>query len=395
MENIQTVIGTGMYGMSETGFNGGNGFRETILVVDDNSDARASLIDLLSLEGFAIIQASDGTSALEMIATMAPDLVLMDVVMPGMDGIETLRSIRQNPSTAELPVIMLTVLDKPIDMVQGIEMGATDYLTKPPQFEVLVAKVRTQLHLKRLQDQRRLDLIALQELNALKDKFLRIAAHDLKNPLNNITMGAEILSMSADSLQQISPELVDVVETISSSAALMNSIINDFLDFQAIQNGRLELNVRPIQIDQVIRSVLRQFKSYAENKQIAVHVELAENIPQTMADENRLMQVANNLIGNALKFSRKGSAITVRTWAGEGRIHFEVEDQGPGIPPEEIPMLFQEFSRLRNRPTGTETSSGLGLSIARHLVELHGGQIGVESQVGVGSVFWFEIPLQG
>ncbi|MBN1310007.1 MAG: hybrid sensor histidine kinase/response regulator [Anaerolineae bacterium] len=367
----------------------------TVLIVDDSIDAIASLADQLELEGFTAIPVNDGSTALEIIRSSPPDLVLMDVMMPGLTGMEVLQAIRDNPATAELPVILLTALDAPQDVVRGLELGASDYVTKPPQFEILVARVRTQLKIKRLQADQQRDLRQLQELDVLKNKFMRIAAHDLKSPLNNITLGVQILEQYGDELTQVDPDIQQILETIDSATTLMISIINGFLDFQAIQAGKLTLDTQPIQLNTIIKSVLQQFTPYADRKGITLQAELGKRMPKCMADPDRLMQVINNLLGNAIKFSPKGNVVIIRTCVRGSYLRVEIEDHGPGIPAEDRPLLFQEFSMLKKQPDSMEAGSGLGLSIARNLVELHDGQIGVESTVGVGSTFWFELPRKG
>jgi signal transduction histidine kinase len=169
-------------------------------------------------------------------------------------------------------------------------------------------------------------------------------------------------------------------------------IVGDFLDDHAIKTGKMRLEVEAIDLNQIVEQVAGQFLPIVEQKQIAFTTDLDRSLGAIQADPNRMVQVISNLIGNALKFTRSGGKVVVRTRAGEGAQRFEVEDTGPGIPAEEMPFLFQEFARLANRPTGGERSTGLGLSISRQLVELHGGQIGAESKVGQGSLFWFELP---
>jgi signal transduction histidine kinase len=364
-----------------------------VLVIDDGDAMRQSLIDVLELEGFETIGASSGEQGLQILADDSPDVVLLDVMMPGLNGLQTLEAIRANPATAELPVVMVTALDEPTDVVQGLELGANDYLTKPPQYEILVARVRTQIKIKRLQDQRRLDLARLRELDALKDKFLQIAAHDLKNPINNIGLGLSLLSKGETTVASGSPEYERVIQLMEDATSTMQVIVNDFLDLQAMHAGKVELDRRPVLLNALIERVVRQYQPYAENKSISVQGEFADDLPEYQADADRLMQVLSNLVSNAIKFSPAGATVVVRSRVGNVGLRVEVQDNGPGIPDEDRAQLFQEFARLANKPTGGEKSSGLGLAIARHLVELHGGQIGADSQIGQGSVFWFELPL--
>jgi two-component system sensor histidine kinase/response regulator len=362
-----------------------------VLIVDDSPETLDALVRLLRFEGFRAESTTDPLRALEMISLEQPDVILLDVMMPVMDGLQVLEIIRQQPLTAEIPVIMLTALGDPHDVVEGLERGANDYLTKPPQFEILAARLRTQVKLKRLQDQRRQDIKRLRELDAMKDKFLQIAAHDLKNPINNIMMGIEVLHRVLRP-PDAPPEYDNVLDMIRGAADMMRVIVSDFLDLQAIQAGQFELELHDTSLNTILSGVIRQFKPYADSKGVTLRVELDPAMPQCRADPDRLAQVISNLVSNAIKFSPTGATVLARTRTTGDRLIVEVLDNGPGIPEEEMPMLFQEFARLSNKPTGGERSSGVGLSIARRLVELHGGVINAKSKVGHGSLFWFELP---
>ncbi len=364
----------------------------TILVVDDSEQNREALIDILTMEGFQTMGAGDGQSALDIIRAQAPDLVLLDVMLPEINGMKVLQALRADPATRELPVILATVLDQPHDMVYGLELGANDYLVKPVHPEILIARVRTQLKLRRLQEQRLADLTRMQDQDAIKDKFLQIAAHDLKNPISNILAAADLLTQVDPALMAQIDGYDRILGVIRNSGLLMQSIVRDFLDHDALRSGRLTLDLRPVALNPLVESVIAQFQSTADKKQIALHADLDPAVGEVTADPARLMQIASNLIGNALKFSLPGGMVRMRTLEAGECLRVEVEDHGPGIAAEEMPLLFQEFARLRNKPTGGERSSGLGLAIARQLVELHGGLIGAKSEVGHGSTFWFEIP---
>lgn len=346
------------------------------------------------MEGFHAEAYNDPLEALEILRIEPPDLVLLDVMMPGMNGIAVLKALRAQPATAEMPVIMLTALDETDDIVRGLDLGANDYVTKPPQLDVLSARVRTQLNLKRLQDQRQRDIIELRRLSAIKDKFLQIAAHDLRTPVHNITLGLDLLDRHYKNTDIELPQYDTIMRTMQNALGIMKSILNDFLDMQAIRNGSIELDLQPISLNQLVTDVLEQHAAYAEKKQVEVRISLDPELPDSAGDPNRLTQVISNLVSNAIKFSPPDTVIGVRTRQVMRRQLLEVADSGPGIPEEEMSMLFQEFSRLSPQPTGGEKSSGVGLSIAKHLVELHGGKIGAKSKIGHGSLFWVELPLQ-
>jgi two-component system sensor histidine kinase/response regulator len=363
-----------------------------VIIVDDVPESVRFLDQLLTHEGYRVDVAHSGTHALELIFKDIPDLVLLDLMMPGLNGRELLQILRHDPRTEEIAIIMLTAVDTVEDVVDCFELGADDYLTKPAEFEVLLARVHTHVNLKRLRDQRRRDIARLKELDTLKDKFLQIAAHDLKNPLNNFTIGVEVLSRLTPTIKEEFPDYEKVLGGMRDTIGTMRIIIDDFLDLQALEAGQIELTTELVSINEITDKVIQQFTAYADGKQTTVNADLADDLPRCDADPDRLNQVASNLLSNAIKFSPPGSEIQVRTKRTGDFVRLEVEDNGPGIPPDEVPLLFEEFTRLSNRPTGGEVSSGVGLAIARTLIEMHGGQIGVDSQMGKGSVFWFEIP---
>ena len=207
-----------------------------VLVVDDAEVTADVLVRHLRLEGYDAYAIMDPITALESITSDPPDLVLLDVNMPHLNGMQVLRELRANPVSREVPVIMVTASGETADMVQGFETGANDYITKPPQYEVLMARVGTHLKIGRLQRQRLADLEALRQLSVLKDKFLQIAAHDLKNPLNNLSMGVSLMERMRDDAE-LQANFEEIVRTMQESIRIMNSLVSDFLDFQAMRAG--------------------------------------------------------------------------------------------------------------------------------------------------------------
>jgi len=365
---------------------------QTVLIVDDSDQVRSLLKRVLEDEGHRVTMAANGVEALAAIEETPPDLVLLDVMMPVMDGLSTLRRLRSEAATAELPVIMVTALDTVDQVVRGLELGANDYLTKPIQIEVLMARVRTQLKLKRLQDQRLRDIKTLREMDAIKDKFLQIAAHDLRNPLANVKLGVEWLGMLDVAATGQAQKYTDVIVMLRLAIWMMGSIVDDYLDLQRLRSGEVHLKLAPTDVNAVIQETLKQYQTYIERKKITLDVDLDAALPPCRADSRLVGQVVGNLLSNAVKFSDEGSRVQIRSRLLPTCARVEVQDNGPGILPEEMPMLFKEFARLSNHPTGGEHSSGVGLAIVKHLVELHGGRVGADTQPGEGSTFWFELP---
>ncbi len=363
-----------------------------ILIVDDDEQVRRTLVDCMANQGFSVITAANGIEALEAVSNQPPDLILLDVRMPGKTGLEVLQAVRADYSSADLPVIMLSVEDDTETIVFALQLGANDFVAKPAQLEILTARVLTQLELRRLQQLHLQHIAQLESLDVLKDQFLKIAAHDLRNPLNVIQTGIELLSDPMFASHDPA-ENAEIVANVRRAIQTMQSIIKDFLDLRALKDGRLRLDTQPVLLQDLVAESVEQFQRYAQEKEVTLSTESQPDLPAVAADPARLTQVLHNLIGNAIKFSPPGARVATRVLRAGDRLRVEVEDNGPGIPDHEVPLLFQEFRQLSNLPTGSERSSGVGLAIARYLVELHGGTIGAESEVGRGSRFWFELPI--
>ena len=231
--------------------------------------------------------------------------------------------------------------------------------------------------------------VELRRLSELKNVFLTIAAHDLRNPLSNIQLATYLLLNPAGPASEA--ERRGLVGDIDRLAQYMMDLLNDLLDIAQIESGCLRLSPAPIELADLLAECVQRHARLAEPKGTRVALESAP-AGLMMADAVRLQQVVDNLISNAVKYSPPGSSVRVRALRADGAWRVEVQDQGPGITPEDRKQLFQDFSRLSAQPTGGEKSIGLGLAIARRVIEAHGGQIGVDSSPGYGATFWFTLP---
>jgi two-component system, sensor histidine kinase and response regulator len=360
-----------------------------ILIVDDIPRNLQVLGSILSESGFGVSVASSGRSALEAIASQAPDVILLDIQMPDMDGYEVCRQLKVNPETAHIPVIFLTARTEIDDIVRGFEQGAVDYVTKPFISQELLVRVRTHLRLVRQTER-------LRELNKDKDEFLGIAAHDLRNPLSKIQFIAEKMAYKADIF---TPELIqeasaDIVGTVSE----MMELISNLLDVNAIERGDLFTELNPIDIATIAEHVTNDYVERAAKKKIAVQYESvlangATTLPFVISDEVAIVQILDNIISNAVKYSPPRTVITVRLVGGATTVRLEVQDEGPGISADDRKKMFQKFARLSAQPTGNEHSIGLGLSIVKRLVENIKATIEVQSEVGVGTTFMVAFPV--
>jgi two-component system sensor histidine kinase/response regulator len=347
---------------------------DTILIVDDTPANLRALADCITTAGYALMVAEDGEEALAQTRHAVPDLILLDVMMPGLDGFETCRRLKQAEDTRDVPVIFMTALADTAEKIQGFQAGAVDYLTKPIQHEEALARVRTHLMLRHLRRQLESEL-------ALKQQFMRIAAHDLRNPVCLILLSAG-LAARAGTPAELRAELTG----IQSSARQIQNIIDTFLNVQKSGTGRVNLVL-------LAEAVVAQHQAAADLKRIALKLEDSDpRLPTAMAEAGHAYQALTNYVSNAIKFLPEGGCVTVRLSVRGGNLRIEVQDDGPGVPTEERAALFTEYARLSVRPTGGEESTGLGLSIVKHLVESQGGRVGADFPATGGAIFWFELP---
>jgi two-component system sensor histidine kinase/response regulator len=349
-----------------------------ILVVDDNDLNRRLVILTLGKLGYEVVGAVSGAEALDRIAKRDIDLVLLDIAMPEMDGIEVLTRLRKQFSMLELPVIMFTADDHEEQIVEALSLGANDYLLKPLNPAVAAARIKTQL--------------SIASLSKLKDKFLRFASHDLKKPM--LVIADIIETVRGMQTQQASKleELHEYLDLIDTTNQRMQDVVHGFLDQNQFQSGE-QANAAQINLNEVIQEIRVVNDVYANKKQTALSTELASNLPLVRVDAFKVRQVLDNMIGNAIKFSPIGAKVLIRSLPQDDSVLVEVIDDGPGLTQSDQANLFKRGVRLSNKPTGGESSSGIGLCLCKDLIEAEGGQIGARTNSGKGATFWFSLPV--
>ncbi len=357
-----------------------------ILSVDDEPSNLVLIERILRVKQLEVVGVNSGAEALDKLASQSFDLVLLDIMMPVMNGLEVLKQIRSNPETAEIPVILISALNDTHSIAKGLEAGANDYITKPIDMDVTLARVQTQVALKQLQDHRKQTIAELQAAQELKSRFLKIASHDLKGPLMNFRMGTGLLK---DSLAGDEANL-KLLEILEASADSMQVLINDFLDSAAADTAAENLHPDRVELNNLISDLMAEHSLNAQRKNICLEVDSWDGA--VWADPARFHQVLGNLVSNAVKYSPPGAKVTVWTEPQDDGVCVFVADQGPGIPADEQNRLFTQFGKLSPRPTGGESSTGLGLWIVKHLVTIQNGEVGVISPPEGGSTFWVKMP---
>jgi two-component system, sensor histidine kinase and response regulator len=360
-----------------------------ILVVDDNA-TNLSLLEKILEEDYLISIAQSGLESINIAKKFLPDLILLDVNMPGIDGFETCRQLKSNKNTCHIPVVFITARAEPDDIIQGFKEGGVDYITKPFNYSEVVARVQTHLKIQQLIKQLELKNDQLRELNILKNKFIGMAAHDMRNCLSAINGYSQLLKEDRKELTEKTQD--EFLNFIFDGSEKMLTMLNDLLDVSVIESGKLQLNLQLTSFKSLIDHHLQINRFFANKKNIRLQPDLHE-VPKCRVDAGKIGQVIDNLISNAIKFSKSGTTTLVSLRERKGKLVFSVKDEGPGISEEDQAKLFQHFQKLSARPTAGESSSGLGLAISKKMIQAHKGSLNVTSQLGLGTTFSFEIPI--
>ncbi len=362
-----------------------------ILIVDDDRLNLRILSGILKSEGYELAHAESGERAMEIYDSFQPDLILLDVVMPGINGFETCRALKRLHGDNCAPIVFITAKNESDDVVEGLTAGGVDYLPKPFQAKEVVARIRTHLQNQLLAEQQKSLVEQLSKANAAKNRFLGMAAHDLRNPLASIRGLAEFLREGT--VGQLTPDQLDLIETIHTASQSMLEMVNELLDVATIESGELKINPEKHSLSDLIEKSVYLSNIDAAKKGTHVTFAPSGNGPYVCIDAAKMQQVVDNLISNAVKFSPPGSTVTVEVQRTSTTGVFSVKDQGPGIPNDERDKLFKDFSRLSVRPTAGETSTGLGLAICRKIVDAHHGSIAAENLPNRGCEFRVTLPL--
>jgi len=298
-----------------------------------------------------------------------------------MSGMALLALLRKAHSALDVPIIVISGNGESGDVVSALQGGANDYITKPTDMAVVRARVKAQLALKQLKD--------------INDRYLRIVSHDLKKPIMLMLDIARQVTSEYKPGAAMTDDMASALGLLIQSGEFMQQIVSDLFDEHALREGKLQLRRQPTDLGAVVRQALTRNAAYAKSKGIALDMQFDVNLPIIQADDVRLMQVLENLIGNAIKFSTAGARVVVHTRNETGYIRCDISDTGPGIPTEDMGRLFVEYAQLKNLPTGHEKSTGLGLAISKELITRHGGEIGAHNRPDGGATFWFRLPLAG
>ena len=380
-----------------------------ILIVDDTPANLDTISTVLIDAGYEVAVATSGERALQNLQRRSPDLILLDVMMPGIDGFETCDRIKANSRTRNIPIIFLTSLIDIKKKIQGFNCGAVDYISKPFQEQEILARVKTHIQLNHLTqnleqqvaDQTaslRITNEALQQANNSKQSFLSTMSKEIRRPIDTILRVTE--QLQEQKYGTLNPQQVEDLTKIERNGNHLLSLIQNTIKLANIESGELTLELDLIKIEDICRSCVLAIQSQADRKNIKLIFNIEPDLPQISIDELLIRQVIINLLNNAVKFTSVGS-VTLSATKGMltdreniSCIRIAIADTGIGIAPENINQLFQPFVQIYSLLGEKHEGNGLGLILSKQIVELHGGQISIYSMKNVGSCFTIELPTQ-
>ncbi len=421
--------------------------QKEILIVEDSPTQLEQLRFILEQNNYLVRTARDGVAAIYSVRESKPEMIISDIVMPELDGYSFCRMIKEDPLLKDIPVMLLTNLSDPQDVIKGLQAGADNFITKPYNEHFLLSRISYILLNKELRltntssdmgidiffsgrkyfiNSNRMQIIdlllstyenaiqkntelieanqqlvsmhreigkknkELEKLNDDKIKFLRIAAHDLRNPVSAILSSSMMLL--DDAKERFTNTEMEFLSIIQQSSEFVLTLLNQLLDVSVIESGNLNLHLSNINLVSLIKSNIALNKVIAERKSIKINFSCDETEINLVVDKVKLEQVLNNLISNSVKFSFPNSETNIMLAQNDKQVIIMVVDKGQGIPLEEQSNLFQPFAKTSVQSTGGERSTGLGLSICKKIIEAHNGKIWLDSEPGVGTTFYIALP---
>jgi len=357
----------------------------SVLVVDDEPQNVLLLKDLLESRGYTVCTATDGEAGLTLALERVPDVVLLDVMMPRLDGLEVCRRLKAAQGTAMIPVLLVTALDAREDRLAGIDAGANDFITKPIDSGDLILRVRNAVTTKRLYDRVAQQFRQLQELEAVRDTVTHMIVHDLRSPLTGLQCYLDLLSMVADGNREVAEYAVEAHKI----AGRLKELVSQVLDVSRLESGQMPLSRTDVDLAELLPTAVASLGPPPEG--ISLAYEISGDQVVVACDHDLISRVIINLVGNAFKFA--GGNVRIGLRRNEDRVRITVTDDGPGVPEKFRQMIFEKFGQT---PLGQSTarSTGLGLTFCKLAVQAHQGEIGFDPADRGGACFWVELPVR-
>ncbi len=378
---------------------------KTVLIVDDEATLRLVFRKVLTQAGYTVLEAADGETGLRRADEVLPGVVLLDWMMPDLDGLEVCQRMRANPKLSESQIIMLSARSELDDRVHGLDAGADDYLVKPCETKELLAHVRSAMRIHELKHQLREQATQLQEsvakleeLAHQREEFTAVLVHDIRSPLATLYGALELTELRAEELGIVDDNLRNLFQHGYRTLDHITKLVNEVLDFAKAEAGGATLELEWTPVTELLQEAAAQISLTAERKGLTLRVVCPPDLPDLLLDRGKMLRAIGNLLSNAVKFTPVGGVVTLRAEhlagtgldAGKTFVAIHVEDTGPGIPAKDLPYVFNPYyqARQRTRQLGT----GLGLAIVQRITAAHGGQATVQSTEGVGTAFTLKLP---
>ncbi len=364
-----------------------------ILVVDDDHRNVRLMESILKANGYEVLRAYDGKEALQVVGTDAPDLLLLDVMMPRMNGLEVCQRLRANRATRLLPIIMVTALNALDDRVEALEQGADDFVSKPINKIALLAKVRSILRVKSLQDELERTNEQLVRMQRFKESMTQMVVHDMKNPLSGIMGNVQLIQIQKDNLDSV--RLAELLQRTQESASQLMRMILNLLHIGRLEENKMPLRPVRLPLRDIVQENVQELTSVSLRERITVENRVDADLPEPRGDRELVGRVIGNLLSNALKHTPEDGRVVLDATQAADEIVLSVMDTGEGIPEDLQPHVFEKFmagSLDSARSPGHD--SGLGLTFCRLAVEAHGGRIWIQSRPGEGTTVFVALPMK-
>lgn len=362
-----------------------------ILIVDDAPENNQFLSQILETQDYRVCCCESWSKAKEFLISQTPDLILLDVVMPDVSGIDACKALKLNTKTKDIPVIFLSALSTPSDKVSGLQAGSVDYVSKQPfQKEELLERVKTHILLKKSLDTIKQNEIELKKINASKDRFFSILSHDMKNPTAAIIGLSELLMMKSDKYNI--PDVRETAENINTSIKTLYNLMENLLEWSMLQSNEMKHRPKNVIISDLIAESTEIYKNNFEKKNILFSTEVKDRII-AYCDPDMIKTIIRNLLSNAIKFTKPNGEISLKTNIINNYVHIAIKDSGIGIDESTIGKLFLIEEKFSTEGTMKEKGTGLGLILCKELIEKNEGEIWVTSEPEIGTTFTFSLPL--
>ncbi|HSH04541.1 MAG TPA: hybrid sensor histidine kinase/response regulator [Anaerolineae bacterium] len=363
----------------------------SILIIDDNPTNIGVVVDYLEQYEMDIMVAQDGETGISIAVYAHPDIILLDVMMPGMDGFETCRQLKDNSITQDIPVIFMTARAHQDDKVKGFEVGAADYITKPIQQKEALARITNQLKIRQVNTYLQEQNQRLADLNASKDKFFSIISHDLRGPFNSLIGLSQLIAKQYETMT--SEEIGELAKHIHNTAKASYNLLQNLLTWARLQRGQVTWTPEMVDLQRSSQRIIQLLTSAAHHKQITLNNDVPADT-FVYADQEMLHTILRNLVANAIKFTPHDGSVTVAISAEPTPdwLAIHIVDTGVGIAPEDQEKLFKTDIHHTTKGTEQEDGSGLGLIICYEMIQRHRGNIWVDSKIGEGTTFSFTLP---